>query len=78
MKRIKERDYLYLGVIDGWHAFKSRPEVYEIPEIVLTPVAAYTLNTGNIKVFHKVGETKRISDISRLHMDNSLRRDRLV
>lgn len=59
MKILSESIHQYLGIIDGWHAFMSRPSLgYAEPEIVLVPSARYRLLKGGEKVFSRVKRTK--------------------
>lgn len=52
MKVICEKDYLYVGIENGWYKFISNPDKVRFdPEILLVKRVRYILKTGGNKFF---------------------------
>jgi hypothetical protein len=54
MKTFNEKDYIYMGFIDGWHAFQSNPNKKHFDkEKVLIEQARYVKENGESVYYRK-------------------------
>lgn len=54
MKVINEKDYVYMGFLDGWHTFQSNPDKSNFDkEIIKIERARFVKKDGSSKILNK-------------------------